>query len=186
MNITIREASPDDASLIAEVVAMAIGEQTARLYCGDKYLDVLAETARTDNTQYSYRNALVALADGMPVGAIVGYDGAMLAELRANTLAIIHRHNPALTINDDETQPGEFYLDSLGVNASYRGHGIASALLDALATKAFTYGHSRVGLLVDYENPSAERLYTRLGFQFIDNKTFLGHKMKHLQRRPSR
>ena len=35
-------------------------------------------------------------------------------------------------------------------------------------------------LLVDFENPAAERLYKSVGFERVNVKDFLGHKMWHL------
>jgi ribosomal protein S18 acetylase RimI-like enzyme len=38
-----------------------------------------------------------------------------------------------------------------------------------------------VGLIVDFNNPRAEALYTSLGFERVGRKNFLGHPMWHLQ-----
>lgn len=181
MNIQIRKATKEDATLIAQVVAMAIGDESATDYCGKDYLNVLEEIVRMEDTQYSYRNAIIAECDGSPAGALVGYDGGMLQPLRKQTLAVIHRYNPGLVMAEDETQAGEFYMDSLGVLPEFRGLGIGKALLLAMREKAFAEGHERVGLLVDFENPKAERLYLSIGFERVDTKVFLGHRMWHLQ-----
>ena len=36
-------------------------------------------------------------------------------------------------------------------------------------------------LLVDKGNPTAERLYTSLGFEYCDDAMWGGHEMKHLK-----
>jgi RimJ/RimL family protein N-acetyltransferase len=46
---------------------------------------------------------------------------------------------------------------------------------------AFEQGYERVGLIVDVDNPNAERLYSSLGFRRVGDKRFLGHAMHHLQ-----
>ena len=84
--IIVRPATPEDAPIIAAALTMALGKETMKLYCGENYQDVLEELVRMENTQYSYRNALVADVNGTPAGAIVGYDGARLHELRRPTL----------------------------------------------------------------------------------------------------
>ena len=61
------------------------------------------------------------------------------------------------------------------------GRGIGRALIEAMRDRAFAEGHARVGLIVDVDNPPAERLYLSLGFQRVGNKRFLGHAMHHLQ-----
>ncbi|MDE6499356.1 MAG: GNAT family N-acetyltransferase, partial [Rikenella sp.] len=72
-------------------------------------------------------------------------------------------------------------LDSIGVLPEFRRCGIGGRLLAAMRDKAFAEGYERVGLLVDVENPDAERLYFALGFEEVGSKTFFGHRMRHLQ-----
>lgn len=192
MKISIREARPADAMLIARVVAMAIGYEEAIEYAGDEVIKCLSEVARRDDTQYSYRNSLIAEATeddtGNPggvkivtaAGAVVGYDGGSLARLREGSLSVIRKYHPDIKITDDETDASEFYLDSLGVLPEYRGHGISRKLIAAIEERARESGHHRIGLLVDFDNAGAERLYRSLGFRDAGTRPFLGHEMKHL------
>ena len=117
-----------------------------------------------------------------PAGAIIGYDGARLHELREPTLRLIQeRTGQTFSHIQDETNPHEYYLDSLGVLPEYRNLGIGSKLLIALRDKAFSEGHKRAGLLVNTENLKAEHLYLSLGFERIECRNFFGHPMWHLQ-----
>lgn len=182
--IIIRPAAADDALFIADVVAMAIADEEAlHAYCGKDYISVLAEVASLESSQYSYRNALIAEVGGRLAGAVVGYDGATLHALRSNTLAVVEKRTGRMPSVVDETGEGEFYLDSLAVLPEFRGFGIGRRLLDAFCGKVFAEGHECVGLLVDYGNPKAEKLYSSLGFERVDTKPFFGHSMWHLQRR---
>lgn len=183
MSITIRRAEKSDADLIAYVVAAAIGEEAVQNYCGEQYLAVLKEIVETPQTQYSYQFALVAELDGVKVGGIVGYDGGLLYPLREKTLEIIHRYNPGLRVHSDETESGEFYLDSIGVLPEYRGCGVGGALIQAMCECAFNAGHSLVGLIVDVHNPRAEKLYQSQGFVRCGKREFFAHEMWHLQKR---
>lgn len=194
MKISIRKARPDDAMLIARVVAMAIGYEGAREYAGDEVIKCLSEVAGREDTQYSYRNALIAelTEDGdgnnnpgggkaaKAVGAVVGYDGRSLERLREGSLSVIRKYHPDIKITDDETDASEYYLDSLGVLPEYRGHGIARRLIAAIEERARESGQRRLGLLVDFDNADAERLYRSLGFQDAGTRPFFGHEMKHL------
>lgn len=183
MNLTIREATKKDADLIAHVVAMAMGYDLAADYAGDEdVIKVIGEVALCDDTQYSYQNALIAEIEGNPAGAIVGYDGGQLHRLREGSLSVIRRYHPDINITEDETEPGEFYLDSIGVLPEFRGQGIASRLIASMADKARMAGYARCGLLVDFGNGNAERLYSSLGFRYIGERPFFGHMMKHLQK----
>lgn len=180
--IVIRPATIGDAPTLAQVVAMAIGDDEAlHNYCGANYLTILREVARTKETQYSWENGLIAEVDGVCAGAVVGYDGAHLEALRRGTLAVIHRHAGICPKVSDETQAGEYYLDSLAVLPEFRGRGVGGSLIRALAEKAFSEGHERVGLIVDTQNPKAERLYATQGFERVGERTFFGHCMHHLQ-----
>ncbi|MBR6545268.1 MAG: GNAT family N-acetyltransferase [Alistipes sp.] len=164
--IVVREATREDAMTIALAVAMAIGDEAAmRDYCGDDYLDVLTEIARDEATQYGYNYALIAEVNGKTAGAVVGYDGMELYKLREGTFAVLRRCIGRDVVNIvDETEAGEYYLDSVGVLPDFRGQGVGKALVAAFCDKAFAAGHKRVGLIVDSENPDAERLYISLGF----------------------
>ena len=183
MDVEIRQATADDSEIIALAVVMAIGEDSAKMYCGEHYMEALQEVAKLKDSQYSYLNALVATVGRVAVGAIIGYDGDMLQRLRDNTLAVVRKYNPDLVVLDDETDGNEFYLDSICVLPEYRCHGIGRMLLMAMRDKAFAAGYKTVGLLVDYENPDAERLYVSLGFESVGDKMFCGHRMRHLQSR---
>jgi ribosomal protein S18 acetylase RimI-like enzyme len=73
------------------------------------------------------------------------------------------------------------YIDSLAVGEQYRKRGIATALLKATLEKGRALQLPAVGLLVDTGNPQAEKLYTAIGFKYVDRNQWGGHPMKHLQ-----
>ena len=82
---------------------------------------------------------------------------------------------------EDETTAGELYIDSLCVDKSFRGRGLAKQLLEATIEKGRKM-NLPTGLLVDTGNPQAERLYHRVGFVYMGDNQWGGHKMKHLQK----
>lgn len=178
----IRQALPQDAAIIAEAVVAALGDALAAEYLGDSPLTVAAQLAAADDTQYSWRNALIAEIDGDGAGAIVGYDGARLDELRSATLQRIHDltgKRPEFTA--DETSAGEFYIDSLAVRSEYQGKGIATQLVRSLCDKAAAEGHTTIGLLVSDTHPGARRLYEHVGFKEVERRPFLSEIMSHMQ-----
>lgn len=172
----IRNAVKDDFAFIAEVVVMALGSGKEHpLY------DIFCELAAREDTQYSYRNTLIAENRGCRVGAIVAYDGALLHSLRHPLLELIEARMGYTMNIENETEAGEYYFDSLAVIPSHRGMGIGALLLKAMRDKALSEGHKRIGLLVDFDNPKAEKLYSSLGFERINETAFLGHRMWHMQ-----
>ena len=182
-NMIIREARKEDAVRIAQAVAMAIGdEQSLQQYCGEDYLSVLTAVAASSNTQYSWRRALILEYEGLPAGAVVAYDGADLEKLRKTTLDIIQKRTGKRPNIADETQAGEYYLDSIAILPPFRGKGLGKALLHAFCEKIFEQGYSRIGLIVDKENPQADRLYRSQGFEPVGERDFFGHAMWHLQK----
>lgn len=175
-NICIRVAEAADAPFVAKIVLMALHYDESH-----PFYDIFKELAARTDAQYSYCNALVAEVDGIVAGAIVGYDGARLYELRTPLLSLVKERQGRELEIEDETSAGEFYLDSLAVLPAFRGLGVGRALLIAARDRAFAAGHERVGLIVDFDNPRAQKLYTSLGFVRMEATTFLGHDMWHMQ-----
>ena len=176
MKIQIEQATPDKASHIASLIMEAMNAQCCQNFAGPQHTLVdfhrmMTKLVEMEDSQYSYKNTLVAMStDGILVGILVAYDGADVKRLRKRFIeAAIVAFGMDYSAMELETEEGEFYLDSLAVSNQYRGKGIASKLLDA------------VGLLCDKGNPKAERLYTKVGFQYVNDTTWSGHAMKHLQ-----
>lgn len=186
LGVIVREATREDAGIIAQVVAMAIGDQESLYdYCGEDYLSVLTEVAAKDVSQYSWQCAYVAELNGAVAGAIVGYDGARLAQLREGTFDVLRKRIGRVPTIADETEAGEYYLDSVGVLPEFRGLGVGRELIAAFCEKVFVKGYNCVGLIVDCDNPRAEKLYFSLGFRRVGTRQFFGHHMWHLQRMSS-
>ena len=175
-NISIRKASAEDAPLIALVLAMAMGGDESH-----PLFDIFCRMAQREDSQYSWRNTFVAEIDGAAAGAIVGYDGARLYELRRPLEEAIMDINGGVFNIEDETSAGEFYIDSLAILPQYRGMGIAKSLVEYVRERVFAEGFDKVGLIVDYGNPRAEGLYESIGFKKVNPTTFLGHDMGHMQ-----
>ena len=148
----------------------------------DDFKQAMICLVNDEQSQYSYINTLVALHNEEVVGVCVSYDGKDLRRLRSKFIEMAKkRFNRDFANMDDETQEGELYVDSLAVNKSFRGRGIAQKLLKATIEKARNLHIDHVGLLVDCNNPLAEKLYSKVGFQYVNDSTWGGHAMKHLQ-----
>jgi DNA-3-methyladenine glycosylase I len=189
--MNIIPASAEQAESIASLIMMAMNHECCQNFAGphhtlEDFHRMMTALVRRDDSQYSYRNAMVALddttSDNKPVvaGVIVGYDGADLHRLREAFLQAAKEFlDQDFRGMDDETQAGEYYIDSLAVDTRYRHQGLATLLLRKLIDQK---GRKQpVGLLVDKGNPGAERLYRRLGFGYVNDTTWGGHEMRHLQ-----
>lgn len=183
--LATRPASIEDSASIANAVMAAFGDDMCRrLCCGapeERVRDFFRMIASRPDTQYSYRNTLICTADGIAVGAICGYDGSRLDELRTPVLSALKEWFGSIPSPiENETQSGEFYLDSIAVDPLYRGCGAGQRLLRDMIDKARNEGADVVALLVDVDNPSAERLYARIGFRRSGMQQLFGHTMYHL------
>lgn len=187
MELVIRNAEPRDAKQIARIITMAfhpdLCDNMSRGKGTEAILNLMERLALLEESQYSYRNTLLCEVDGVVAGGACGYDGKDFRRLREALFADLREHGletpEGLT---EETGEGEFYIDSLAVFPEFRGKGIASCLIGAMEQRAAEKGIRATGLLVDIGNPSAERLYTRLGFVRKGIKPFLGHDMYHMQK----
>lgn len=192
--MTIISATTAHAADIAQLIMTAMTEDCCQYLAGkshtlDDFYQMMLRLVLMDDSQYSWRNAFVAVdeeatggnVEYAPVaGAVVGYDGKDLRRLRRRFQdAAMHDLQMDYSQMDDETQPGEFYVDSLAVYPDYRRRGVASMLLGRIKEHAATLGLP-AGLLVDKGNPKAERLYTSLGFSYCGDSRWGGHEMKHL------
>jgi ribosomal protein S18 acetylase RimI-like enzyme len=69
----------------------------------------------------------------------------------------------------------ELWASTIGVLASHRGRGLASALLGRVLHQAADAGFASVGLYVDAVSPTgAQRLYERLGFRRLETSATYG------------
>lgn len=186
--IKIRKATIDDTESIARLITTAMTDDCCLYFYGPEhtatdFMHFIARLAKATNSQYSYVNTLVALISGKIVGAAVSYDGGKLKDLRQAFIDGMHNYFGKDFRNmPEETQAGELYLDSFAVDAEYRCKGIGSELINATCKKAAEMDIKKVGLLVDESNPSAERLYTNLGFTTVGQSSWGGHSMKHMQK----
>lgn len=184
--VHIVEGTKDQAAEIARLIMTAMTDDCCLYFCGDgfglndfhKMMTMLVER---ENSQYSYRNTLVAMDGDKVIGISVSYDGARLHELRRAFIEAAKKYiGKDHSGMDDETQAGELYLDSLAVLPEYRRQGIARKLLKGTKERANRLGLPCVGLLVDKDNPIGETLYTSVGFRYINDNQWGGHPMKHL------
>lgn len=184
--IQIQEATREQAAEIARLIMMAMTDECCLYFCAEghgleDFLRMMTQLVAREDSQYSYKNTLVAMDGHDVVGISVSYDGGRLHELRQAFIGAAKEHlGKDHTGMDDETQAGELYLDSLAVLPGYRRRGIARLLLQATKERADMMGLPCVGLLVDRGNPSGEALYTAVGFRYVNDSQWGGHAMKHL------
>lgn len=183
----ITRARKEWAEVIASLIMKAMNHECCKWFAGpnhtlDDFHNLMTRLVGMEDSQYSYMNTLVAVTDDESVAGIcTSYDGSRLRELRK---AFVNGALEAFGIDysnmEDETQSGELYIDSLCVAEEYRNKGIAKMLINATIDKARDMEIPLVGLLVDKNNPKAEKLYASVGFHYANDSEWGGHEMRHL------
>ncbi|MBF7091611.1 GNAT family N-acetyltransferase [Flavobacterium sp. ALJ2] len=180
----IRKATIKDSNDIATYLLLAM-EDIVYKFIGEhnytKARDFLLHFIEKENNQYSYKNCFVVEDDNEIIAAVNIYDGAKLHLLREPIAQYVRTHFNKNFNPEDETQKGEFYIDTLGVNPKCQGKGIGSKLLQFLIDEYVTKKQKTLGLLVEDGNPNAKKLYLKLGFNPVGNKTLVGKTLEHLQ-----
>lgn len=171
-NLTLRWATPQDTPFVAWGICCALHREP-----DETFLQFVASICQRDDVLYSYKHTLLACLDGNPVGLCLCYDGAQYHEMRIRTFALFQSADSDdasegddldLEHMEDESGPGEYYIDSLAVKPAFRGRGIARQLMNA----QIAHGRSldlECTLLVDPDNPDALRLYKDLGFVYTSD-----------------
>lgn len=185
MQENIRQAKAEDAHLVAPLIVQAMGELACDFTGKDaiEHAIPLFETLfkKTEN-QYSHDNTLVFEDNGSILGSITTYDGGKLEEYREKLLRYIEEEYAVVNLQlEDETQTGEFYIDTLSVSPKAQGKGVGTQLIKAAIQQAKEKGHSHIGLLVEMGNPHAKRLYERIGFTVVGEKALGNSQYEHMQ-----
>lgn len=181
--MNIRSAKPEDAKALARFIILAMDELALKFTNSLTYdyaYQVFERFASLPDNQYSYDNFLVYEENSEVMGGILAYDGGKLAELRKPFLDFIRMNYDFVGTPEDETEAGEIYLDTVSVFPEHQGKGIGQKLIQALIEQSRECGFSKVGLLVETNNPSARRLYERIGFQVAGPKSLLGGTYAHM------
>lgn len=185
----IRFATKEDGPAIAPLILVILKDMELPLLnevSEETILTILAEAVSDPEYRYGYRRGLVYEHEGKVAGAAFGYPAEDEPTIDEPLEAVLKKHGLREDIKlfiDEETLPGEWYLDSISVGAEYRGLGIGSKLLDELPKLAKRDGKEVIGLNVDLGNPGAKKLYERKGFKDVVNMTISGHLYDHMQKK---
>lgn len=182
----IRKSTPNDAEQIAELMLFAmkgivyefIGEENY-----DKAKQFLKELIEQTNNQYSFENTYVALENSNIVGSFTLYEGDKLKDFRKPVIEKIKTEFDLIILPEDETEAGEIYIDTIAVYPEYRGKGFGNKILDYITKEIAERENVTVGLLVDFKNPKALKLYESKGFKKVGEKTLMNTRNYHLQYR---
>ena len=173
---SIRPARPTyEEGLIFARLANAAAGNGFRYLFGPRLEAIIATTFAELNNDFSHKCALFAENDGGIVGMASGYTA---KEHRSFTEDAIKRAvgRSALRVAVVEAlifpmfrflhtyDEGDFYLQFLAVEESWRGRGVGSALIEAMKSRARETGSTHYAVDVAARNAGAKKLYERQGF----------------------
>ena len=135
---------------------------------GMSLLEIGAQRYARENTDFSYRNCLLAVRDGRTVGMLHSFPIAAGGEAASD---------PVLRPYSELELPGSLYISSLAVFPQHRGQGIGRRLLQAAHRKAQLSGHANASLICFEGNEGAMRLYRREGYRPVARRAIVPHPM---------
>ncbi len=170
-----RPAHPDDADALVRFIDMAAEGLPSLLWAGmaepgETPHDVGRRRARREEGGFSFRNSTV-ICEPWPgdggdevIGCLVGYplpdEPEPVDESEVPPLVL-----PAVRL--EAMAAGTWYVNVIGVAASWRGNGLGARLIATAARKADEAGRSGVSLIVSSGNRRARAFYRREGFDEV-------------------
>jgi len=180
LKVETRKAFNTEAGFIARNIMAAMGSDVFNLpFSEDDFLilEALTDVCGRKDTLYSYCNTLIATVAGLPVGSLTSYNGADYREKKETTFSIIKdKTGFTLPQMDDETSAGEYYLDSLAVLPSMRGHHVGKTLILQALEIAEGLGFTKVSLIVMEGENKLKSLYEECGFEEDGIRNCFGHR----------
>jgi ribosomal protein S18 acetylase RimI-like enzyme len=119
-----------------------------------------------EDTQFGWRSAIMAEADGEVAGMLLGYRKADEREaVPADVWA------PLRPIEELEAEAdGRWFISMVGVHKPWRGKGVGSVLLDHADAQARATQARGQALIVEDANDGARRLYEGRGFRVTTSR----------------
>lgn len=184
----IRLAKREDGPKIVKLLMVIFKDM--ELPFVDKYGEakttaVVLKAMEDPTYRYSYSHGVVKEIDGEVAGILFGYnaeDEPTIDDGFQRVLAGFGIDEGEQLFGEEETFPGEWYLDSISVDPAFRGKGIGAELIEAIPLLAEKEGKSLIGLSVDEVNPKAKRLYERMGFKVVGERMISNHRYEHMQK----
>lgn len=183
----IRFATSEDTPRIAELVLVILKDMELSILekADDQLvLTALEEAMEDPDYRYGYHRGLVNDVDGEVAGIAFGFFASEEETIDESLEKAFSKYGltDQSLFSEQESFAGEWYLDLLCVDETYRGQGIGSELLTAVQQFAATSGASVIGLCVDHRNEKAKQLYEKEGFKIVGEQVLSDHPYHHMQK----
>ena len=178
----IRDAVKEDAPFLALCMAAGMhfydfGGNVADDFDGDiaELLARMTVCSMREDLLESYTRTRVAEIGGVAVGSLLSYPGEVYRALRHKTFTELWPELSYMEASSEmETDPGEYYLDTLAVHPDYRRQGIGLSLIRDGIARGRALGYRRIVIAADSDFPYLVRLYESAGFKPADHRHAFG------------
>jgi ribosomal protein S18 acetylase RimI-like enzyme len=174
-----RRAQKEDCYRIAELFSMSSGGVADYVwstldYPGLTILEIGEQRYAREDTDFSYRNCVVADIDGDVAGMLVSFQ---IAEDQAAAPQPPGAGPDVLAPYRNLEVPGSYYICGLALLPQYQSQGLGGRFLEIAKGLARERGCPELSLLVFEQNIGAVRLYERQGFKVIDRRPVVPHEL---------
>jgi ribosomal protein S18 acetylase RimI-like enzyme len=181
MNIEYRNGRVDDCARLAELVYIASGGVVEFLFHdlipNQTPVQIMAHNLAEDRDHHTFRDAVVAQTGQKIIGMSLSYpshfhriSSGMRKFLPADRLKQVENIFNARVENS-------LYLDTLGVDQTFRGKGIGGKLISLVQQKAGEQGINALSLIVLADNTRAQKLYRHYGFEIVHHIEIKPHEL---------
>ena len=161
-----RQATPDDAKAMAELVnfageGMPIYLWTKMAKAGESPWEIGRQRAQRDSGGFSYSNTVLREDAGKTAAALIGYP------LPFEPEPVDYDDMPPMFVPLQQLEDlvaGTWYVNVLAAYPEFRGKGYGSELLAVAGKLAQDTGRYGLSIIVSDANEGARRLYERQGY----------------------
>lgn len=181
MEITYRNGRKEDCAVLAKFVNIASGGVIEFLFHDlvpdMEPVQMVAHNLSTEDSYYSFKNAIVAEYNQNPVAVSLSYPSSfhqITKEMRSFLPDDRLEHFQSFYASRVEDS---LFLNALCVDERFRGKGIGTQLIALTKKKAKEEDFKTLSLMVLADNTDAQRLYARCGFETVDAVELKSHAL---------
>lgn len=143
---------------------------------------IIVDAMHSPYYRYGYENAYIYLVGDEIAGVLFGYPGEWEALIDGPLQASMLKFGFSYTkfLQENETLPGEWYIDTLVIDPDFRRQGIAGKLLSYVEDVAKENDFDRIALNCEMDNGPAHKLYLKSGFVNGTHIVLSGHIYWHM------
>ncbi len=182
MDVQFRKASPDDVDAAIPLIYSSGPAAFDFVFSHRTRIDAQEFLRRAfiqGGSEFGHENHDVGELDGKVVAIGTGFNSEERNNFTLDTFKLFFKANGllgslgvlrrGLQIDHHFPAPAqdEHYIAHIGVTPDLRGHGIGGQLMKHLINQGAERGRRIASLDVSHENPRAQVLYERLGFEVI-------------------